>query len=110
MHDTCWSQPAAPKQHSCHAGVGNIQTILILGSEKAVDQFRIGAKTGPAVLGQDLSLGQTLGFDVIDDRNIFANRDVITHSLADGAIADWSLIGAICLKFWAHVPAGYGNA
>ena len=60
-----------------------------------MDQFRIGAKTGPAVLGQDLSLGQTLGFDVIEDRNIFANRDVITHSLADGAIADWSLIGAV---------------
>lgn len=45
------------------------------------------------VLGQDLSLGKTLGFDVIEDANIFAGRDVITHSVADGAIVDWSLIG-----------------
>ena len=67
--------------------------MLILGSEKAVDQFRVGAKKGPVVLGQDLSLGKTLGFDVVEDANIFASRDVITHSLADGAIVDWSLIG-----------------
>ncbi len=77
------------------AGVGNIQTMLILGSEKAVDQFRVGAKKGPVVLGQDLSLGKTLGFDVVEDANIFASRDIITHSLADGAIVDWSLIGNV---------------
>jgi hypothetical protein len=74
------------------AGVGNIQTLLVLGSERAVDQFRAGAR-GPVVIGQDLSLGQSLGFDVIEDRNLFARRDILTHSLADGAIADWSLIG-----------------
>ena len=78
-----------------HSGIGNIQTTLILGSKKPVDQFRVAARTGPAVLGQDLSLGQTLGFDVIEDSNIFAKHDVITHSLANGAIADWSLIGAV---------------
>jgi hypothetical protein len=66
---------------------------MILGSTKAVDRFRVGAAEGPVVLGQDLSLGKTLGFDVIEDANIFATRDVITHSLADGAIVDWSLIG-----------------
>lgn len=67
--------------------------MLILGSKKAVDQFREGSKKGPVVLGQDLSLGKTLGFDVIEDANIFASRDIISHSIADGAIVDWSLIG-----------------
>ncbi|BDA42658.1 probable SH3 domain-containing YSC84-like protein 1 [Coccomyxa sp. Obi] len=92
-----WSAPVLFKVHEVSlgllAGVGNIQTMLILGSEKAVDQFRVGAKKGPVVLGQDLSLGKTLGFDVVEDANIFASRDIITHSLADGAIVDWSLIG-----------------
>lgn len=76
------------------AGAGNMQTLLILGSEKAVDQFRSGAKAGPVVLGQDLSLGKKLGFDVIDDTNIFNSREVITHSIQDGHLVDWSLIGA----------------
>lgn len=67
--------------------------MLILGSEKAVDHFRVGAKKGPVVLGQDLSLGKALGFAAVEDANIFASRDVISHSLADGAIVDWSLIG-----------------
>ena len=71
-----------------------MQTLLILGSEKAVDQFRSGAKAGPVVLGQDLSLGKKLGFDVIDDTNIFNSREVITHSIQDGHLVDWSLIGA----------------
>lgn len=88
-----------------YAGVGNIQTVLILGSERAVDQFRVGARKGPVVLGQDLSLGQTLGFDVIEDRNIFATRDVLTHSLADGVIADWSLIGAAPAFCSVQIPS-----
>ena len=69
-----------------------MQTLLILGSEKAVSQF-MGAKSGPVVLGQDLSLGKKLGFDVIDDTNIFNHREVITHSIQDGHLVDWSLIG-----------------
>ena len=69
-----------------------MQTLLILGSEKAVNQF-LGAKSGPVVLGQDLSLGKKLGFDVIDDTNIFNHREVITHSIQDGHLVDWSLIG-----------------
>ena len=77
----------------CPAGAGNMQTLLILGSEKAVDQFRSGAKAGPIVLGQDLSLGKKLGFDIIDDTNIFNSREVITHSTQDGHLVDWSLIG-----------------
>ena len=72
-----------------------MQTLLILGSEKAVDQFRSGAKAGPVVLGQDLSLGKKLGFDVIDDTNIFNSREVITHSTQDGHLVDWSLIGML---------------
>ena len=76
------------------AGAGNMQTLLILGSEKAVSQF-LGAKSGPVVLGQDLSLGKKLGFDVIDDTNIFNHREVITHSIQDGHLVDWSLIGRI---------------
>lgn len=76
------------------AGAGNMQTLLILGSEKAVSQF-LGAKSGPVVLGQDLSLGKKLGFDVIDDTNIFNHREVITHSIQDGHLVDWSLIGMI---------------
>ena len=71
-----------------------MQTLLILGSEKAVSQF-LGAKSGPVVLGQDLSLGKKLGFDVIDDTNIFNHREVITHSIQDGHLVDWSLIGTI---------------
>ena len=77
-----------------------MQTLLILGSEKAVDQFRLGAKAGPVVLGQDLSLGKKLGFDVIDDTNIFNSREVITHSLQDGHLVDWSLIGMYMLSGW----------
>ena len=93
----------------CAAGVGNIQTLLILGSERAVDQFRAGAK-GPVVLGQDLSLGQSLGFDVIEDRNIFARRDILTHSLADGAIVDWSLIGGAPVSLSAMPFCNPGNS
>ena len=77
-----------------------MQTLLILGSEKAVDQFRLGAKAGPVVLGQDLSLGKKLGFDVIDDTNIFNSREVITHSIQDGHLVDWSLIGSYMLSGW----------
>ena len=77
-----------------------MQTLLILGSEKAVDQFRSGAKQGPVVLGQDLSLGKKLGFDVIDDTNIFNSRDVITHSTQDGHLVDWSLIGMVKSSCW----------
>ncbi|KAK9909418.1 hypothetical protein WJX75_001922 [Coccomyxa subellipsoidea] len=92
-----WSAPVLYKVNEVSlgllAGVGNIQTMLILGSEKAVDHFRVGGKKGPVVLGQDLSLGKALGFAAVEDANIFASRDVISHSLADGAIVDWSLIG-----------------
>ena len=45
------------------------------------------------MLGQDLSLGKKLGFDIIDDTNIFNSREVITHSTQDGHLVDWSLIG-----------------
>ena len=88
------------------AGAGNMQTLLILGSEKAVDQFRSGAKAGPVVLGQDLSLGKKLGFDVIDDTNIFNSREVITHSIQDGHLVDWSLIGASSDPHAVHVCPG----
>ncbi|CAK0764281.1 hypothetical protein CVIRNUC_003142 [Coccomyxa viridis] len=91
-----WSAPVLFKIHEVSlgllAGAGNMQTLLILGSEKAVSQF-LGAKSGPVVLGQDLSLGKKLGFDVIDDTNIFNHREVITHSIQDGHLVDWSLIG-----------------
>jgi len=83
-----------------------MQTLLILGSEKAVDQFRLGAKAGPVVLGQDLSLGKKLGFDVIDDTNIFNSREVITHSIQDGHLVDWSLIGMHMLSSWHMFLSG----
>ncbi|KAK9843432.1 hypothetical protein WJX81_002242 [Elliptochloris bilobata] len=91
-----WSAPALYKVKEAAlgliAGAGSIQTLVVLGSGAAVNQFQ-QATLGPVVLGQDLSLGKALGFGVMEDINLLSKRDVVTLSTSGGAIVDWSIIG-----------------
>ena len=80
------------------AGAGSVSTMLLLGTEAAVDKFSDAGTNGQRVLGVDADLtigsaelGGSLAKDVL---NAFAARDVKSFSLdSKGAILDMSVVG-----------------
>eukprot|EP00891_Asterochloris_glomerata_P009435 jgi/Astpho2/9435/Aster-01694 len=113
-----WSAAAFYKIHSASlglsAGVDHVQTLLILGTQKAVDAFRYSGKGGTLVLGTDFTVaamaGGDLGLGSSESSNPFLDRDAISLSLSDGAMLDLSLAGGSITPDTKLNSRLYGNS